>query len=402
MKTGRSHVVEVINNFFLRLFSAFLSTGIRQFITLPFLASMFAREIYGTILTINSVANIVEVSLGNTLNNTRIVTNSAYEEKKYQGDFNCFVLIAVAIGSLCSIALSFLFPHITIMVAILLWLVISLGILNGYYIVGFTMRLMFRDVFFQSAVVGLGTLIGIGITKLTGLWPFSFLVGNLFGLIFLYYKTPLMKERIQWSPLAKITAKKWEILTLTSLLSNAMVYLDRLLLYPILGGGAVAVFTTATFFGKCVAALIPSASNVLLAYFSKNNYKMRKDTFIKITGASLFFCFVCFIVSLPLAPWITSIFYPSLIDEATHFLLLANAAALLAAAGTISQTIVLKFCKTFNLLLVQILYSLTYLGGGLLVLPAYGIYGFCWVAIMANIIRLSLLIGYGYKGVSII
>lgn len=395
-----ARIIEIGRNFILRLLAAFLSTGVRQFVTLPVLAAIFSKEAYGTILTINSVANIAEVSLGNTLNNTRMVTKPDYEEKGYVGDFNWFVLIAAAIGTVFSIVMPFLFPDIDLITGLLLWLVIIAGICNGYYIVGFTMKLMFGQVLIQSVVVAAGTLVGIGLTKLTGLWPFSFLIGNVFGLIYLYFKSSLLKEPLKWTPYAKKTATKWSVLTVTSLLSNAMTYLDRLLLYPVVGAGAVAIYTTASFFGKCVAALIPSASNVLLAYFSQNNYKISKASFFKVIATSVLFCGACYVVAIPIAPWITRLLYPSLFAEAEPLLLLANAAAMIAAAGTLAQTIVLRFCKPSNLLSVQVLYSVIYLGGGLLVLGKTGVIGFCWVAIIANLIRLFALIIYGYIGIN--
>lgn len=394
-----SRIFEFGKSFILRLISAFLSTGVRQFITLPVLAAFFSKEAYGTILTINSVANITEVSLGNTLNNTRMVTKSDYEEKGYKGDFNGFVIIAITLGVICSIAIPSFFPEIDIITGILLCLVIVAGICNGYYIVGFTMNLMFDRVLFQSIIVALGTLVGVGLTKITGLWPFSFLIGNVFGLTYLYFNSPLMKEPLKWTPFAKKSASKWGILTITSLLSNAMIYLDRLLLYPVVGAGAVAIYTTASFFGKCVAALIPSASNVLLAYFSQNNFKMTKSLFLKVVTTSILFCGMCYMISIPIAPWITRLLYPSLFEEAASLILLANAAAMIAAAGTLAQTIVLRFCRTTNLLSVQILYSVIYLGGGVLLLGKTGVIGFCWVAIIANLIRLLSLIIYGYVGI---
>lgn len=394
-----SNVFQIGKNFILRLISAFLSTGVRQFITLPVLASVFSKEAYGTLLTIIGIANITEVSLGNTLNNTRMVSNHIYAENDYQGDFNYLVIIACAIGTVCAFVLMFLFPAIDFLTGILLWLVIIVSILNGYFIVGFTMNLMFDRVLVQSIYVAIGTVVGVVLTIITGLWPFSFLIGSIFGLVYLYFKTPLMREPLRWTPLAKKTASKWGILSATSVLANAMVYLDRLLLYPVIGASAVAIYTTASFFGKCVAALIPTASNVLLAYCSQKNYIMNRSTFLKVIGSSLAFCGLCFIASLLFAPWITRWLYPSLFDESASILVLANASAMISAAGTLSQTIVLRFCKSTKLLFVQVLYALVYFGGGIVMLKSMGIVGFCWIAIIANFVRLFALILYGYQGI---
>lgn len=392
-------MITVVKNFLLRLVSAFLSTGIRQFFTLPILLAVFGKEAYGTILTINGVANIIEVCLGNTLNNTRLVSNSIYEEKGYEGDFNIFALIAAAIGTVAAVVLPFVFPLLNWVTGIMMGLVIVFGIWHGYYFVGLTMRLKFQEAFIHSLFIAAGTLLGVWLAKLTGLWPFAFLMGHVVALVLLFIRTPLMREKLRWTPLAKISAKKWGTLTATSALANAMVYLDRLLLYPVLGAGAVAVYTTAAFFGKCVAAVIQPASNVFLAYISQKEFKMSRKIFTYITGASIAFCAFCLLVSLVLAPWITGLFYPSLLTEAAPFFVLANTAAMIAAAGSMVQAIVLRFCNASKLLFTQIIYSAVYLGGGLLVLAPYGIIGFCWVAIAANTVRLLTLIFYGYKKV---
>ena len=395
----RSRVVQIIKNMLLRLVSAFLSTGIRQFITLPILAATFSKDLYGTILTIQGVANISELALGNTLNNTRLVTNTAYEEKKYEGDFNYLVIIAATIGTIITPIIVIAFPGIDLITGFLLWLVIMFGTMNAYYIVGLTMKLQFNKVLIQSIIVGLGTLVGVGLTKITGLWPFSFLIGSICGVVYLFYNTPLMREKLKWTPLARTTTTKWATLIGVSLVANVVTYLDRLLIYPFVGAAAVAIYTTASFFGKCASALIPPVSNVLLAYFSQSGYKMNAKAFFKIAGLSIIFCVGGFIVSLPLAPIITKLLYPSLVDEALPYMILANAAAMIAAASILVQAIVLKFSKTTNLLYVQIIYGVFYIGGGLLLIGSAGIRGFCWAAIIANSVQLICLVAFGYYGV---
>lgn len=395
-----SRAIQIIKNVLLRLLSAFLSTGIRQFITLPVLAATFPKEVYGTILTIQGVANITELALGNTLNNTRLVTNAAYEEKSYTGDFNCLVLITIILGMIITPIIAHAFPSVDLVTGILLWLVIVFGTMNAYYIVGLTMRLQFNRVLIQSILVGVGTLIGVGLTKLTGLWPFSFLVGSIFGVAYLFFTTPLMREKLKWTPLARTTTTKWATLIGVSLVANIVTYLDRLLIYPFVGAAAVAIYTTASFFGKCASALIPPVSNVLLAYFSQSDYKMDRKVYFRIAGMSVLFCLCSFIASLPIAPFITRLLYPSLMEEARPFMVLANAAAMLSAASILIQAIVLKYSRTTNLLFIQIIYGVVYIGGGLLMIGKAGIRGFCWAAIAANMVQLICLILFGYFGVT--
>lgn len=392
----RAVAIGFAKNFLLKLLSAFLGTGVRQFLTLPLLLAIFGKETYGTLLTINGVANIIETCLGNTLNNTRLVSNSEYEEKGYEGDYNCFVLIALGIGTVVWAALPFFFPVIDFWTGFFLWVLIAAGIMHAYYQVGFTMRLMFKNAFIQSVIVAIGTLVGVGLAKITNLWPFAFLTGHIFALAYLAWKTPLFREKLRWTPLAKKSAAKWSILTVTSALSNSMVYLDRLLLHPILGGGAVTTYTTAAFFGKCVSVVVNQASSVFLAYVSKRNFKLNRKNFLLLTGAGLAFCGCCYLGALLLAKWFTGLFYPSVLADAEPYFVLANAAAIIGAAAALSQTMVLRFSKTSSLLVIQILYSVVYMGGGLLILKPYGIIGFCWIAVISNSVRLIALIIQGF------
>ena len=385
----------LIKNFALRITSAFLSTGVRQFVILPVLARLFSDTVYGTILTINSVANITEVSLGNTLNNTRLITRNNYEETGTQGDFKFFLWGACGIGTLSAIVLPFVFPGFGVLTEILVWLTIVVGIQNAYYLFYYVMTLRFDRMMIQSVIVAVGTLIGAGITWLTHLWPCPFLLGNLLALVYIYKTAPPMRERFGWTKLASSTGIKWAILIATSLLSNALVYLDRLLLYPVLGGASVAIYTTASFFGKCIAAIMPPVANVLLGYFVQRDFQITRKKYLMISGASMGFGGLCFVASLPIAPWITHLMYPTLFESAAPLLVIANLASIISASATLSQTMILRYCKTSRLLVIQIIYGVVYLGGGLLSLSKYGISGFCYAVVAANTVKLIAMFGVG-------
>ena len=66
-----------------------------------------------------------------------------------------------------------------------------------------------------------------------------------------------------------------------------MLYLDRLLLLPILGGSAVSVYTVASFAGKSLGVLMTPMAGVLLSYYAQKDYVMTRKTFWKINGSVL-------------------------------------------------------------------------------------------------------------------
>lgn len=387
---------KILIQFGQRLLAALLSTGVRQLLVLPLLAARFSDAEYGTILTIVSIANIIELALGNTLNNTRLITHKDYRQQNLTGDFQPLLLIAAGVASLVSLVLPLFFPQLDFLTGLLLWLVIVSNTLSCYYIVHFVVTLQFHKTLIQSAVTAAGTVLGLLLALWTGLWPFCFLMGSVACLVYLWFSTPLMREPLQWTPRRASTTRRWIILILNSLLSNALIYLDRLLLYPVLGAVAVANYATAAFFGKCAASVMPPVANVLLGHFSQEDFQMNRKKFLLIVAGSVSFALLAFLASMLLGPWLTKLFYPSLIDAALPLLPLANLAACVGIGCTLLQTVVFRFCPPSRLLLVQIIYGVIYFGGSLFLLPVYGITGFCWVAVCANIVRLILFFVLGF------
>ena len=387
-------------NMLLRVLAAFLSTGVRQFLVLPILAATFDGEKYGAILTINSVASIIEVCLGNTLNNARLVMKSKYENQNLVGDFSNLLFASLIASSVATVAVVLYFRDFTLLESFLIWAVIILGTLNAYFIVHYVMTLHFNQMLIHSAWVAAGTIIGALITRITHVWPFAFLTGNACGLVYITITCPLVREPMRWTSLWKETLRRWLFLIATALLSNSLIYLDRLLLYPILGGDAVANYTTASFFGKCVTALMPSIANVLLGYYVQKDFIMTRKRYLLINSTSVGVCIVAFLVSIPFAPILNKLFFPELYESSLPYVIIANLATITGAAATLAQSMILRYCKTSLLLIIQVVYGIVYFGGGMLVLSTHGLLGFCFVALFANLIKVIIMVVTGYFKVS--
>ena len=383
----------------LRILAAFLNTGVRQFVVLPILAATFSSDKYGTILTINAVASIIEVCLGNTLNNVRLIMQNKYEAEGKQGDFNILLAISLIISTVATIAVIVVFKDFSFVDCVLIWLVIVIGTINAYYLVYYVMELRFNQLLIHSGIVAAGAIIGALITRATQIWPFAFLLGNAFGLVYIFKTNPLIREPYKWTSLRNEAIRRWIILIATALLSNALIYLDRLLLYPVLGGAAVANYTTASFFGKCVAALMPSIANVLLGYYVQKDFVMTKKKYIFINAGSIGICMMAFLISIPVAPLLNRLIYPSLYESSLPYVNLANLATIIGAAATLAQSMILRYCKTSILLIIQFVYGVIYLGGGLAIISSAGLIGFCYVALFANLAKVFIMIVTGYFNV---
>ena len=79
-------------DFIVNIFASSLMTIVLQLLIYPFFSQKLSSVQYGTILTIMGVVNTFIGTVGNSLNNVRLVCNNQYERDN-NGDFNILLII---------------------------------------------------------------------------------------------------------------------------------------------------------------------------------------------------------------------------------------------------------------------------------------------------------------------
>lgn len=398
MQNQKKHVA---GDFLLNLVASFLSTGVLQIVLYPFLAQYLATEQYGIVLTIMGVGNTLTNSFGGSLNNVRLLQNTTYINQNQQGDFSFLfaticVLSAVSYG--CYLVAGSNVPPLTIF---LLVLFVVMATMRRYAAVAFRVVINYTKNLILNAVVGVAQIAGIGVLYLSAnqaLWPIPFLVGELAGVGYLMVSSDIFREPLRFTPLAWQTCKKTIVLFVTTFIENLILYLDRLLLLPILGGEAVSVYTVASFFGKSLGVLVTPLSGVLLSYYAQKDFGMTRRGYWKLNISMIAFSLVFFLFCVVAGPFGTSLFYPTLIDEARPYILLANFAAVINVTSSMVQPAVLRFAPTRWQLIIELLYGTIYLSVGCLAAVRYGLQGFCMSAIVAAMTKLVILLAAGHWG----
>ena len=101
-------------------------------------------------------------------------------------------------------------------------------------------------------------------------------------------------------------------------------------------------------------------------------------------------------VTILLAKPITGLLYPTLIDQAVHYIPIANLSAIVLVAAGIIQPAVLKFCKTSYQPIVQIIHLIAYIGLGTTMVQKFGLFGFCIAVLIANSVKVMMLLIIGH------
>lgn len=389
----------VIKDFSLNILASIVITAATQIIIYPWLAREYDAVLYGVILTIMGVGNTIVSTVGGSVNNARLLMLTEYEEKRQCGDFLPILytldIVSVFLYLFYIIATD---STISLVTLLLLLLYLIMGNARGYGMVAYRLELNYTKNLICSIAVASGNITGALIIVAghqRDLWPLIFVLGEVFGTIVIAIGTDIFREPLNLTDLFRTTSGKVLILLVTTLIANLLIYLDRILLLPILGGEAVSIYTTASFFGKCLGLLLTPMAGVLLSYFAQGDYDMTKRKFREINLIVAVFAGTFFLVSLLMSDPITGLLYPTLISSARPFLVIANLTMIIASAGNMTQPAVLKYAPTWFQIVIQIVYCIVYIVGGYYGSMRNGLSGFAVAALIATLIRLAMLYGIG-------
>ena len=393
---------KVLKDFGWNLAASIVYTGIMQLLLFPLYAKILTPNEYGVLLTCIGVGNTIGVTFGSSLNNTRLLQSNKYLDNKLEGDFSLLVII-IAIISVSILSIYTFFVDIILINRVFIILYTVFLALREYGSVCFRLAINFKRNFVLYAIISITNLISFAILfvlKITNIWGCSFLLGEIAGLVYICVKERIFFERICKTILFNDTFHKFGTLIITTFLANVILYLDRILLLPILGGEAVSVYSVASFFGKSLGVLMTPLSSVLLSYYVQKDFQMTTKKYWKIATTFFALAFVFFIMCIIFSKWGTGLFYPTLIDAASPYLLIANAAAIINVTGNIIQPAVLRYANIRWQVIIQIIYGSIYLIIGIFAASKYQLLGFCLAAIVASAIRLLVLLVVGNNAIS--
>lgn len=90
---------KVLGDVLMNLVASILPVFVRMFLLLPYAATRMDGEAYGLMLTLVSLMTIVSNTIGNALNNVRLLVNLDYQETRQVGDFNILLVVGCLINT---------------------------------------------------------------------------------------------------------------------------------------------------------------------------------------------------------------------------------------------------------------------------------------------------------------
>lgn len=333
--------MKLITDFIINIFSTIFPIAILQFFILPKLSKTMGIDEFGLILTILSLFSLVSESLGNVLNNVRLLENEKYKNEKIDENFN-LILLLISIFNIIFIVIG-LYIYDGNLNNLKYVIIISVLILSrAYFIVLFRLELNYKKIFYNNIFLGVGYVIGYLLFLKFKNWTIIYIIGNLLPLIHIVFFSSIVK-RIAIVPfLLKNILKKFSILYIADLLKTFINYADKLLLYPLMGADIVAYYYAATIVGKIFASCISPITSVVLSYLVKISYISRKQ---KILILQLLFCIggISFFILLKVGDIVILILYQEWRRIIFSILPLVTLGIILNSIGGVLQAFILRF-----------------------------------------------------------
>lgn len=389
----------IIHNVIINIFATLLCTFVLNFFLYPRFAKIFSNEIYGQILTGMGVVNLLFSTIGNSLNNVRLLLNKRNEFDNTEGGYNRIIiltsLLGTIIGTYCIVSLFYISFFNTLMVIALLFI----GQLRAYYVVDYRLRLNYNKQLLSNCSVALGYVFGVFFCKKISIWPLPFLLGEFFALLFAKKNTLLFKEHHATIQNMKIVISTYIPVCLCSLVANVQAYLDRFLINPVLGSASVTVFSVASFWGRCFGPFIAPTANVVLSYLNQKNSLITKKKFVTMFVFPVIGVAVLYLIGIIISPWVTKLFYPTIVDKALPYMNIINLAILIKYISSLIMPIIMTVCPMNQVLILESLQCLVYVVGLYIGAKNWGLLGAGYALIIINSIKVIMNFCFGYRKV---
>ncbi|NCC70141.1 hypothetical protein EOM09_00985 [bacterium] len=267
--------------------------------------------------------------------------------------------------------------------------------LDTYLSIEFRISINFYNVLKNKIFLVIGYLVGLYLNNKGYHWLNIFLMGYIFATIYDLIATTLWKQPLSINKNFKTVFVSVLILSLASFISSISTYFDKLVLFPKLGGSAVAIYSTTALIAKIGPSTTGAIGNVLLSYFVKMNKFNKKQYGLFIFTISIIAIigyFVCYFLSF----YFLTYFYPQILNNCLEILKPVVIIYMAQVFISLLYPYLLCYCKLHFQIIQQIVRLVLYVFFTIPMMNKYGLNGFSIGVLFASIFYVVFMIIVGY------
>ena len=371
-----------------------LIIAVQQLIVFPGLGRSLDAAPFSQVILLITVSTIVSNVLGNEASKVSLIRAEAYRRSGLPWDTP---RIAAAGGALVLLTVPVVlatggWPSGTVLQigAITVLAIVRTFLTTPDKAVG-----AFGRVVLVHGTYGAGAVAGLLLVPAAGTPYLPFALGEAVSVIAVivvrlrHREVPLTLRR---TAEAGATSRAFTHLALMALLINAVTYLDRLTITPLLGAGALAVYYSATALSSSLALITNPAGNAMLARLGRLSESARTRVLRRGLLLALPLVLLFWGVSLAIVLGGLVVLYPTRFEAALPLLVPVSLSA--ACSNTISllSPLLQRFLALRRLLTFHLVFAVVDAGAIVLLGTLWGLQGFAWAGTVANAVLLALYI----------
>ncbi|MBD3928070.1 hypothetical protein AB6G96_01580 [Staphylococcus haemolyticus] len=377
----------------LNIISNLIVVVVIQLIAFPLINKDVNNSQFALLIVLYGIAIVIATSLGNTLNNVRLLHREDISEIERETIFTRGFLIILVFNLIIFTGISIFYSH-EFDINLILLILFSLLLTSRYYLnVYFRENLNYTHILLVNIFVFIGYLIGLLIFKFVlPLYSIVFLLGEILGFIFLYKKTKFLSY-IKGSPIInKLKVKRilhdFVNFTLINVIINILNYLDRFILLPIIGPMLVNVYFIASTASKMIGLVTTPMNNVILSYLSVKDSKDNLKRFVQINIGIIIASIPMFFVVKYSSLLVVFVLYNTYISKVTSIINLVVIICILQIFNSIFHPFAMRMIHSKIIFFIQIGYGVIYIILAFIGSYIFGLQGFCWAAIISMLFKL--------------
>lgn len=388
-----------VRDMIINMIATAIPVAVLNIVIYPLLASRISTDDYGTMSTCVGLFSFVNGVWGLSISQTRLLDKSKdLIQKNYSVLLCACALFAVVMNTLMLIITGCFVSNINV---IMLSVCVLLNTLNAYLIVEYRIILSYSKILISNVLLSVGYFVGFGMFALTGFsrWEWIFVFGYGLMAFFNLLSTRIWRSKLNKDERFGAIAKSTSILVLSSAISGSSTYLDKFVIYPMLGPTIMAYYQTASLIAKVIPMFAGAISNVILSYLVKLKI-ITKKTFwlfvailIAIAAVGLV---ICNIVVNPVIKFL----YPTYYEFCYPIVPYTNVIAILSMIYYFLLPLSLRYTKRSMQYVIQLGRLIPYIVLTFILFNLFGLYGFCYATMISQFIQISLVIVVTFRAIT--
>ncbi len=366
------HVKSVLKNrkdflkaLFINTFSFSIYIIAQQLLFMPLMGKWLDEEIFAHFVIYIAFFSILSNSLGSELG----IVNQVDEDNdatNYGKVLLTVSIISTVVSLVVLLILGFSVPD-SIVLSVVVFIANYRLYASGY----FRKRKKFNKVLIQNILYLLGMGIGLVLFFHTRIiWLPSFLA-ELFSIPYSIMKSDLA-QKIEKKP-SRTQMRRFFSFSFVSFLNNLITYLDKIIIYPILGPLAVDTYYSTTAMSKIANMIVNPLHGVLLSWIKNKNKKSIIKKFIIVSIPS---AVISFLLCIPFTYVALKILYPQFLENAMPIIIPVSIALGASIGSALLKSLLIKYSGNKKLIRIYIRYFAIFLFTAFASSYLWGLIGF--------------------------